>query len=418
MTEKGLVSSRKAGGLDAVAVRREFPVLDQRVHGKRLVYLDSAATSQKPQAVIDAITEYYSGYNANIHRAVHALGERATNAYEGAREKVARFVNAPDPRGIVFTRGTTEAINLVARSFVRPRLQPGDEVLITHMEHHSNIVPWQLMAAEAGADLKVAPVDDEGNLDLDAFHALLSDRTRFVSLSHVSNALGTVNPVKDLVRVAHEKGIPILVDGAQAVPHRAVDVQDIGADFYAFSAHKMYGPTGVGALVAARDTLERMDPYQGGGDMIKSVTFEKTLYNDVPFKFEAGTPNIAGVIGFGAAVDFLTRLGMEHVAAHERHLLAYLVERLDGTAGVTIIGRPRERSAVVSFALEGVHPHDVGTLLDREGVAIRTGHHCAMPLMRRYNVPATCRASLGIYNGEADVDVLVESLARVRGVFA
>lgn len=420
MTKEGLVqsASRSTGGVDVDAVRKEFPVLQQKVHGKPLVYLDSAATSQKPRVVIEATRQYYEEYNANIHRAVHALGERATKEYELAREKVARFIGAPDPKGVVFTRGTTEAINLVARSFARPRLGPGDEVLITHLEHHSNIVPWQIVCEEAGAKLIAAPVTDSGDLDLEAFADLVSDRTKIISVAHVSNALGTVLPVKRIVQIAKQKGIPVLVDGAQAAPHRRVDVAELGCDFYALSAHKMYGPTGIGALWARPELLDEMPPYQGGGEMIRSVSFEKTTYNDVPHKFEAGTPDIAGAIGFGIAVDFLEGLGLKNVEAHERELLGYLVESLQKAPGVRLLGEPQERSGAVSFTLEGVHPHDVGTLLDRDGVAIRTGHHCAMPLMKRFNVPATIRASVGIYTTKQDVDALVAALGNVREVFA
>jgi cysteine desulfurase / selenocysteine lyase len=420
MTKEHLMEKQSgpASGFDVEAVRRQFPVLHQQVHGKDLVYLDSAATSQKPLAVIEATREYYEEYNANIHRAVHALGERSTKAYEDAREKVARFINAPDAKGLVFTSGTTGAINLVARSFVRPRLQPGDEVLITHLEHHSNIVPWQLVCEEAGAKVVAAPVTDDGELDMDAFSVLLNEKTKFVSVAHVSNALGTVLPVKRIVALAHEKGIPVMLDGAQAVPHRRVDVQDLDCDFYALSAHKMYGPTGIGALWGRTEHLQAMPPYQGGGEMIRSVSFEGTTYNEIPHKFEAGTPNIVGAVGFGTAVDFLEGLGMQNVEAHEKDLLEYLVDTLEAAEGVKLLGRPKDRSGAVSFTLEGVHPHDVGTLLDRDGVAIRTGHHCAMPLMKRFQVPATVRASIGVYTTKKEIDALAVSLQKVREVFA
>ncbi len=421
MTKEHLAQRQKQasqGGIDVAAVRRDFPVLEQQVHGKSLVYLDSAATSQKPRAVIDATREYYEEYNSNIHRAVHALGERATKAYEDARAKVAGFIGAPDKNGLVFTRGTTEAINLVARCFVRPRLNAGDEVLITTLEHHSNIVPWQIVCKEADAKLVVAPVTDEGELDLEAFTGLISERTKFISVAHVSNAIGTVLPVQRIVQIAHERGVPVLVDGAQAAPHRRVDVAALDCDFYALSAHKMYGPTGVGALWARPEMLEAMPPYQGGGEMIKRVTFEETTYNDVPHKFEAGTPNIVGAIGFGVAVDYLEGLGMENVEVHERGLLRHLVQTLEATDGVTILGKPGDRSGAVSFTVEGVHPHDVGTLLDRDGIAIRTGHHCAMPLMTRFGVPATVRASVGVYTTEEEIAALAEGIERVREVFA
>jgi len=403
--------------LDPAAVRAEFPILAETIHGHRLVYLDNANTTQKPRAVIDAETEYYSHHNANIHRATHLLSERATRAYEAARVKVARLINAPDPHQVIFTRGCTEGINLVAHSWGRTNLGPGDEVLVTWMEHHSNIVPWQIVCEQTGATLRVVPIDDTGTLDLDAFDRLLGDRTRLVSLIHVSNALGTINPVKDLIGRAHARGVPVLVDGAQAVPHMKVDVTDLDCDFYTFSAHKLYGPTGIGALYGKRALLDAMPPWQGGGDMIASVTFEKTTYNVLPYKFEAGTPNIAGVVGFGAAVDFLTQFDLDEVAAHEADLLRYATDRLATIAGVRIIGTARERAGLVSFVLEGVHPHDVGTILDREGVAVRTGQHCAQPVMDRFGVPATVRASFALYNTRDDVDALVEALHVVSEVF-
>jgi cysteine desulfurase / selenocysteine lyase len=403
--------------LDVAAIRAEFPILQQQVHGRPLVYLDSANTTQKPRAVIEAHTRYYTEDNANIHRSTHLLSERATRAYERARVKVQQLVNAAEAREIIFTRGCTEAINLVANSWGRSTLRPGDEVVLTWMEHHSNIVPWQMACEATGARLRAVPITDEGELDLVAFEAALTERTKLVSVIHVSNALGTVNPVARLAALARERGIPVLVDGAQAVPHLPVDVQAIGCDFYTFSAHKMYGPTGVGVLYGRAAQLEAMPPYQGGGDMIASVTFEKTTYNTLPYKFEAGTPNIAGVIALGAAVDFLRQFDMEAVARHEQDLLAYATARLEAVDGLRIIGRAREKSGVISFVLEGVHPHDVGTILDREGVAIRTGQHCAQPVMDRFGLPATARASFGIYNTREDVDALVLGLARVRELF-
>lgn len=403
--------------IDVAAIRAEFPILKQQVHGRPLIYLDSANTSQKPQSVIDAQSRYYESDNANIHRATHLLSERATKAYEVARSKVQHFVGAADSSEIIFTRGCTEAINLVAQSWGRTNLRPGDEVLLTWMEHHSNIVPWQIVCEQTGAHLKVAPIDDRGELDVDAFNSLLSARTKFVSVIHVSNALGTVNPVERLVALAHERGVPVLVDGAQAVPHLAVDVQRLGCDFYAFSAHKMYGPTGIGALYGKAALLDAMPPYQGGGDMIASVTFEKTTYNTLPYKFEAGTPNIAGVVGFGASVDFLGRFDMRAVGAHEHDLLEYATSRLRDVPGVRLVGEARCRAGVVSFVLDGVHPHDVGTILDREGVAIRTGQHCAQPVMDRFGVPATARISFGVYNTRDDVDRAVAALRTVRELF-
>jgi cysteine desulfurase/selenocysteine lyase len=396
--------------------RHHFPVLRQWVNGKPLVYLDNAATSQKPQVVIDAMMRYYEAENSNIHRGVHYLSERATAAYEKMREKVAGFLNAASAREIVFVRGTTEAINLVAHSFSRRGILVGDEVVISAMEHHSNIVPWQMVCEEKGAVLRVIPITDSGELVLDEYRLLLSDRTKIVAVTHVSNALGTINPVKEIVALAHRRGIPVLVDGAQAVPHMAVDVQDLDADFYAFSAHKMFGPTGVGVLYGKSSLLEAMPPYQGGGDMIRSVTFEKTTYADLPHKFEAGTPNIGGGIGLGAAIDYLKQLDMGAVAAHERDLLLYATEQVAKIPGLTIIGTAREKAGVLSFVMEGIHPHDIGTILDSEGIAIRTGHHCAQPVMARYGVAATARASFAFYNTKEEIDALVKGLARVKEV--
>ena len=403
-------------GLDVERLRRDFPGLEQTVHGKRLVYLDNAATTQKPRAVIEAITNYYTRDCANIHRGVHLLSERATASYEAARSSVRRFLGASSEREIVFVRGATEAINLVAQSLVRARLSAGDEVLITAMEHHSNIVPWQMVCEEKGAALRVAPVDDRGELILEEFERLLGPRTRFVSVTHVSNALGTVNPVKQMAAMAHARGIPILVDGAQAAPHHALDVRELGCDFYAFSGHKVYGPTGIGVLYGKEALLEQMPPYQGGGDMIRSVTFEKTTYNDLPYKFEAGTPDVAGAIGLGAAVGYLEQTGLDNISAHEGELLCYATGAVASIPGVRIVGSARRKAAVLSFVLEGVHAHDVGTVLDQEGVAVRAGHHCAQPLMARFGVPATTRASFGMYNTLEEVDVLVRGIRKAKEI--
>jgi cysteine desulfurase/selenocysteine lyase len=396
--------------------RHHFPVLRQVVNGKPLVYLDNAATSQKPQVVIDAMMRYYEEENSNIHRGVHTLSERATTAYEKVRAKVAGFLNAASPREIIFVRGTTEAINLVAHSFSRRGILRGDEVLISGMEHHSNIVPWQMVCEEKGAHLRVIPITDRGELVLEDLDELLTDRTKILAVTHVSNALGTINPIKEIVARAHRRGIPVLVDGAQAVPHMPVDVQDLDADFYAFSAHKMFGPTGVGVLYGKAALLEDLPPYQGGGDMIRSVTFEKTTYAEIPHKFEAGTPNIGGGIGLGAAIDYLQKLDMAAVAAHEHDLLQYATEQVSRISGLTIIGTARDKAGVLAFVMEGIHPHDIGTILDSEGIAIRTGHHCAQPVMARFGVPATARASFAFYNTKEEIDALVKGLARVKEV--
>jgi len=402
--------------LDAAAVRAQFPILRRTVGGKPLVYLDSAATTQKPKAVLDALRAYYEGCNSNVHRGVHRLSQEATEAFEGARAKVQRFLNARESREVVFTRGTTEAVNLVAQSWGRANLRPGDEVLVTAMEHHSNIVPWQLVCTERGARLVVAPITDAGELDEEGFRARLGPRTRLVAAVHVSNSLGTVNPARRIVEAAHAAGALVLLDGAQAAPHLPLDVRALDCDFYAFSGHKVYGPTGIGALHAKAAHLEAMPPWQGGGDMIRSVTFEKTTYNEVPWKFEAGTPDIAGAVGLGAALDFLAGLGREAVAAHEAALLDLATRALAGIDGLRLVGTARERAAVVSFTLAGVHPHDVGTVVDGEGVAIRTGHHCTQPVMERFGVPATARASFGVYNTPADVDALVRALEKAVGI--
>jgi cysteine desulfurase/selenocysteine lyase len=407
-----------AARFDVPKVRADFPILSERVHGKPLVYLDSANTSQKPESVIRAMDDYYRHANANIHRATHLLSERATALYEGAREKAARFINAPAAKSIVLTKGTTDGINLVAQSYGRSVLKPGDEVVISWLEHHSNIVPWQLLCDQTGARLRVAPINDAGEVDVDAFGELVSSRTKIAALSHVSNALGTINPVKVMIDKAHAAGAVVLVDGAQAIPHLVVDVQALDCDFYAFSSHKMFGPTGVGVLYGRPALLEAMPPYQGGGDMIASVTFEQTQYNVVPYKFEAGTPNIAGVAGFGAAVDYLSAIDREAALAHEDALLDYATARVREIEGTRIIGEARHKTGVLSFFMEGVHPHDAGTILDREGVAVRTGQHCAQPVMDRYGITATIRASLAIYNTREDIDALVRALGRVREVFA
>jgi cysteine desulfurase/selenocysteine lyase len=411
------MTTTTAPALDVERIREDFPILHQRVHGHPLVYLDSANTSQKPRAVLDATERYYREDNANIHRATHTLSERATRAYEAARAKVQRLLNAAEPREIIFTRGCTEAINLVAQIWGRTRLAPGDEVLLTWMEHHSNIVPWQMACEQSGARLRVVPITDEGEVDLDAFERALDGPVRMAAFVHISNALGTVNPVASMIAAARRRGIPVLVDGAQAVPHRPVDVRALGCDFYAFSAHKMYGPTGVGVLYGRADQLEAMPPWQGGGDMIASVTFEKTTYNQLPYRFEAGTPNIAGVVGLGAAVDYLRGFDWPALVRHEADLLAYATARLDAVPGVRLVGRARERSGVISFVMDGVHPHDMGTILDRTGVAIRTGQHCTQPVMDRFGIPATARVSFGLYNRREDIDALIEGLDTVRAVF-
>jgi cysteine desulfurase/selenocysteine lyase len=403
--------------IDLERVRADFPILSETFHGKPLVYLDNAATTQKPLAVIDALSHYYRTSNANVHRAIYALGARATDAYEGAREKVRRFVNAAQAREILFVRGTTEAINLVAHSFVRPRLGPGDEVLVSHMEHHSNIVPWQLVCGLTGARVRVIPITDAGELDLERFDELLSPRTKLVAVVHVSNALGTVNPVEEIVRRAHARGVPVLVDGAQAAAHLPIDVQALGADFYAFSGHKLYGPTGIGALYGRAEHLEAMPPWHGGGDMIREVRFEGTTFAGLPNKFEAGTPDIAGAVGLGAAIDYLNGLGLAEVAAHEDALTRYALERLRELPGLRFVGTAAKRGPVVSFELGDAHPHDVATVLDMEGVAIRAGHHCAQPIMDRFGVPATARASFALYNTRSEVDVLITALHKVAEMF-
>jgi cysteine desulfurase / selenocysteine lyase len=402
---------------DPERVWRDFPILRREVHGKPLVYLDSAASSQRPASVVAAVDRYETYSHANVHRGVHQLSQEATDLFEKAREKVRGFVNAASTREVIFTRGTTESINLVAQSYARNRLQRGDEILLTALEHHANIVPWQLVAGQTGAVIKVVPMDRRGVVDIDHVSASMSERTRIVACAHVSNALGTVLPVREIVQRAHARGAVVLVDGAQAVPHQRVDFKALGCDFYAFSAHKMYGPTGIGVLIGRESLLEAMPPWQGGGDMILTVSFEKTTYNTLPFKFEAGTPNISGAVGMGAAIDYIDSLGIDRIHAHEQRLLKIATEQLQRVPGLTIIGTAAEKAAVISFTVEGIHPHDLGTILDAEGVAVRTGHHCAMPVMEYFNVPATARASFACYSRESDIDALVAALAKAREVF-
>ncbi len=410
----GVVASEK---FDVARVRQDFPILSRKIHGKPLVYLDNGATSQKPQCVIDAIDHYYRAENSNIHRGVHHLSEQATAAYEAARGKLRGFINAGSDRQIIFVRGTTEAINLVAQSYGRSFLKAGDEIIVSAMEHHSNIVPWQMLCEQVGAKLRVIPINHDGEIVMEEYHRLLNDRTRFVSVTHVSNALGTVVPVKEIISLAHERGVPVMLDGAQAVPHLKIDVQDLDCDFYAFSGHKMFGPTGVGVLYGRTELLEKMPPYQGGGDMISLVTFEKTHYNVLPYKFEAGTPNIADGIALGAAVDYLRALDWPAVVAHEDALLHYATAALGQIPALRIIGTAKEKAGVLSFIFDHVHAHDVGTILDQEGVAVRAGHHCAMPVMQRFGVPATARASFALYNTTEEIDVLVRAIERVLKVF-
>ena len=407
-----------SGAFDVERVRADFPILEQKVHGKPLVYLDNAATSQKPRAVIDAISRYYEGTNANIHRAVHHLSEQATEEYEAARVTAQNFIDAASSTEIIFVRGTTEGINLVAQTFGRANIHEGDEIIVTDMEHHSDIVPWQLLAGDRGAKLRVVPINDRGELILDEFAKLLGQKTKLVCVTHVSNALGTINPVRRIVEMAHAQSIPVLVDGAQAVPHLKVDVQALDCDFYSFSGHKIYGPTGIGVLYGKKALLEAMPPYQGGGDMILNVTFEKTTYNRLPYKFEAGTPDIAGVIGLGAALEYVSGIGVEKIGAYEHELLDYATAAVSSIPGLKIIGTAKEKAGVLSFTLENIHPHDIGTILDQEGIAIRTGHHCSQPVMRRFGLDSTARASFAMYNTKQEVDALVRGIERVREVFA
>jgi cysteine desulfurase/selenocysteine lyase len=409
---------RPATPLDVDRIREDFPILKQRIRGKRLVYLDNAATSQKPQAVIDAITRFYTSENANIHRGLHYLSEHATAAYDQVREKVARFLNAASSREVIFTRGTTDGINLVAQSYGRTVLKPGDDIVITAMEHHSNIVPWQLICEQTGARLKAAPITDAGELDIEAFEGLLGDRTRLVSVVHVSNALGTVNPVKRIIALAHARGIPVLLDGAQSAPHMPVDVQELDCDFFVFSGHKLFGPTGVGVLYGRESLLERMPPYQGGGDMIDTVTLERSTWAALPAKFEAGTPMIAQVMGLGAAIDYVGGIGFQAIGEWEQQLLTYATDGVSAIEGIRLIGTAQDKASILGFVLAGVHPHDVGTILDDAGVAIRVGHHCAQPVMQRFGVPATARASFAFYNTRAEIDALIDGIGTVKEMFA
>lgn len=412
------VAHSNARAFNVEKLRRDFPILARDVRGKKLVYLDNAATSQKPQVVIDAVARYYQQENANIHRGVHFLSELATAEHERAREAVQKFINAAHAREIVFVRGTTEAINLVAQTFGRANVRSGDEVLITAMEHHSDIVPWQLLCEEKGAKLRVAPINDDGELIVGELHKMLTPRVKILALAHVSNALGTINPLRQIITCAHGKNIPVLVDGAQAVPHMKVDVQALDADFYTFSSHKMFGPMGIGVLYGKSALLESMPPYQGGGDMISSVTFEKTTYNRLPFKFEAGTPDVAGAIGLHAAIEYLNQIGIENISEYEHELVTYAAQSIAAIPGVRLIGTAKQRAGVVSFVIDGVHPHDVGTILDQEGIAIRTGHHCAQPIMDRFGIPATARASFAFYNTKEEVDALVNGIRKVQEVFS
>jgi cysteine desulfurase / selenocysteine lyase len=402
---------------DIDTIRRHFPIFNTPVAGKPLIYLDNAATTQKPLSVIDAMSHFYSHEYASIRRSVYSLGERATESYENSRSKVCRFINASSHREIVFVRGSTEAINLVAQTYGRAHVQSGDDILISAIEHHSNIVPWQMLCEERGAHLRVIPIDAKGELRIDACDHLLGPRTRLVALTYISNALGTITPVRDIIRMAHNKKIPVLLDGAQAVPHLPIDVQALDCDFFVFSGHKMYGPTGVGVLYGKERLFDAMPPYQGGGDMISSVTFEKTLYGELPYKFEAGTPNVAGVIGLAAAIDYLASIGMENISLHEQELLSYATGALHSMDGLRIIGEAKEKAGVISFIIDGIHPHDIGTILDKYGIAVRTGHHCAQPVMDFFKIPATVRVSIGLYNTREDIDALLHGLAAVKEVF-
>lgn len=407
----------RAAASDVNHWRNDFPVLREEVHGKPLVYLDNAATTQKPQSVIDAELAFYSHANSNVHRGVHTLSQRATDQYEAARDKVRRFINADSTQEIVFVRGTTEAINLVAQSYARPRLTADDNIIVSAMEHHSNIVPWQMACAQTGAELRVAPINDAGELDLDMFAKLIGPHTKLVAITHLSNALGNITPVAGIIELAHAQGVPVLLDGAQAIAHLGVDVRALDCDFYAFSGHKIFGPTGIGALYGKAALLDAMPPYQGGGDMIRSVTFGETLYNELPYKFEAGTPNIAGAIGLGAALDYVSAIGLPTIAAHEQDLLDYATGLAAGIKGLKIIGTAMHKASILSFTLDGIHPHDIGTILDHDGVAIRAGHHCAMPLMQRFGISGTARASFSLYNTRAEVDTLVAGLVKVQEMF-
>ena len=403
---------------DVYKVRDDFPILKQQVNGNPLVYLDNGATSQKPQSVIDAIVRYYTTTNSNVHRGVHTLSQQATDDYEGARAKVRQFINADDDREIIFTRNTTEGINLVAHSYGRQNIGPGDDIIVSNMEHHSNIVPWQMLCEEKGANLRVVPIDDTGELLMDEYEKMLGPRTKLVSITHVSNALGTILPAAKIVEMAHAHGVPVLLDGAQAVLHMPVDMKELDCDFYVFSGHKLIGPTGIGILYGKAEYLEAMPPFLGGGEMIKSVTFEKTIYNDLPYKFEGGTPDIAGAIGLGAAIDYVNNLGFDQIIAHEEELLRYGTDALSSIADVKIIGTAPHKAGILSFVMDKAHPHDIGTILDGQGIAIRTGHHCAQPVMQRFQIPATARASLAFYNTKEDIDALVKGIDRVLEVFS
>lgn len=407
----------RSSGFDVERVRQDFPILSEDVYGKPLVYFDSGASAQKPRAVIDAISTVYETEYANVHRGVHYMSQKATDAMEAARETVRAFINARDIREVIFVRGATEGINLVASSWGRQNLSEGDEIILSVMEHHSNIVPWQLIAEQTGAQLKVVPICDDGALDMDAYAALISDKTKIVAITHVSNALGTIVPVEEIIRIAHEKDVPVLLDGCQAAPHMALDMQALDVDFYVFSGHKIYGPSGIGVLYGKAELLEAMPPYHGGGEMIDIVTFEQTTYADLPFKFEAGTPHISGIIGMGAAIDYINALGLENIAAHEHDLLVYGTAKLSEINSLRLVGTAPAKAAILSFVLETVHPHDVGTILDREGIAVRTGHHCAQPVMDRFDIAATIRASIGMYNTREEIDSLVTGLGRVQEIF-
>jgi cysteine desulfurase/selenocysteine lyase len=411
------MKSDPAERYDVQRVRADFPILNREVHGKPLVYLDNAATTQKPQIVLDALTEYYADYNSNIHRSTHLLSELATRAYEGARVKVKNFLHAADSREIIYVRNATEGVNLVAQTWGRQNIQAGDEIIVSTMEHHCNIIPWQMLCAEKGAKLRVIPINDDGELMMDEYAKLLNEKTKFVAIVHMSNALGTINPIKQVIDLAHAQGVPVLVDAAQSAYHMPIDVQELDCDFLVFSGHKLYGPTGIGILYGKRAFLEAMPPWQGGGDMILTVSFEETVFNEIPYKFEAGTPHIAGAIGLGAAIDYLTAIGMDKVAAYERELTAYGEQVLTQVPGLRMIGTAHEKASVFSFTLGDIHPHDVGTILDREGIAIRTGQHCAHPVMQRFGVPATARASLALYNTREEIDALVLGLHTVIEVF-
>ena len=417
VTEAAVYPLLDSPPFDLARVRADFPILQQTVHGKPLVYLDNAATTQKPNSVVQRLVDYYTGENSNVHRGVHYLSEAATDAYESSRDTVRRFINARDVKEIVFVRGCTEGINLVAYSYGRRNIKAGDEIIVSAIEHHSNIVPWQMLCEETGAKLRVVPINESGEIDVAEYRDLLSERTKLVAMIHVSNALGTINPIAEVIRLAHERNVPVLVDGAQAVPHMRVDVQQLDADWYVFSGHKIFGPTGIGVLYGKRAILDAMPPFQGGGDMILSVTWEKTRYNELPYKFEAGTPNISGAIGLAAALEYVEKIGIDNIAAYEHELLRYATDRLTTIPHVRVIGTAREKASVLSFVVDGVHPHDIGTIVDQEGVAIRTGHHCAQPVMERFCIPATARASVAFYNTREEIDVLVAAVRKAIEMF-